>query len=90
MSIKDLERRLGVLEDIEEIKRLKARYCGSCDTSYDADGLSSLFAENGLMDDGWRGGGGGGSPGKGRDTQVLHQSRPKGPLRPPHGHESHY
>ena len=59
MSIKDLERRLGVLEDIEEIKRLKARYCGSCDTSYDADGLSSLFAENGLMDDGWRGGGGG-------------------------------
>ena len=54
--MRDIERRLGVLEDIQEIKRLKASYCAFCDNSYDADGLSSLFAENGVMDDGWRGG----------------------------------
>ena len=56
MSLEEIERRLGVLEDIQEIKRLKARYCVFCDNSYDADGLASLFAENGVMDDGWRGG----------------------------------
>ena len=28
MSLEDIERRLRVLEDVEEIKRLKARYCG--------------------------------------------------------------
>ena len=35
MSLEDLERRLKVLEDIEEIKLLKRRYCAYCDDNYD-------------------------------------------------------
>ena len=46
MSLEDIERRLKVIEDIEEIKRLKARYCAYCDDNYDADGIASLFIES--------------------------------------------
>ena len=51
----DLERRIRVLEDIEEIKRLKTRYCALCDDSYDADALAELFAEDAVWDGGIRG-----------------------------------
>ncbi len=37
------------LADIEEIKNLKARYC---DDNYDADGIASLFIEDGIFDGG--------------------------------------
>ena len=55
MSLEDLERRLKVLEDIEEIKLLKRRYCAYCDDNYDVDGLASLFTEDAVWDGGIRG-----------------------------------
>ncbi len=55
MSLEDLERRIKVLEDIEEIKRLKHRYCAYCDDSYDADALADLFTEDAVWDGGERG-----------------------------------
>ena len=55
MSLEDIERRLRALEDVEEIKRLKARYCAYCDDSYDADGIASLFTEDAVWDGGMRG-----------------------------------
>ena len=51
----DLESRIKVLEDIEEIKRLKRRYCALCDDSYDADALAELFTEDAVWDGGDRG-----------------------------------
>ncbi len=47
------------LEDIEEIKRLKAGYCSSCDDNYDADSIASLFTEDAIWDGGIRGTAGG-------------------------------
>ena len=55
MSLEEIERRLRVLEDVEEIKRLKARYCGYCDNNYEADKIASLFVEGGVWDGGIRG-----------------------------------
>ena len=46
MSLEDIERRLRALEDVEEIKRLKARYCTYCDDNYDADKIARLFVED--------------------------------------------
>ena len=50
MPSEDLERRIRVLEDIEEIKRLKHRYCAYCDDNYDADALADLFVEDAVWD----------------------------------------
>lgn len=47
---KNLEKRLAFLEDIEEIKALKARYCFYCDQGYDADKIADLFTEDGVWD----------------------------------------
>lgn len=55
MSLEDIERRLKALEDVEEIKRLKARYCAYCDDNYDADAIASLFTEDAVWDGGIRG-----------------------------------
>ena len=55
MSLEDIERRVKVLEDIEEIKRLKARYCAYCDDNYDADAIAGLFVEDAVWDGGIRG-----------------------------------
>jgi len=55
MSLEDLERRVKVIEDVEEIKQLKARYCGFCDDNYDADGIAGLFTEDAVWDGGIRG-----------------------------------
>ena len=52
MNLEDLERRLRVLEDIETIKKLKARYCAYCDNNYDADGIAALFTEDAVWDGG--------------------------------------
>jgi len=52
MNLEDLERRLRVLEDIETIKKLKARYCAYCDNNYDAEGIASLFTEDAVWDGG--------------------------------------
>jgi hypothetical protein len=48
----DLARRIRVLEDIEAIKKLKARYCYFCDSNYDADGIAGCFVEDGVWDGG--------------------------------------
>ncbi|MDO8434190.1 MAG: nuclear transport factor 2 family protein [Candidatus Binatus sp.] len=70
-TIEELESRLRRLEDIEQIKKLKARYCAYCDDNYDADGIASLFTEDGVWD--------GGALGKG----VGHEGIKKFFLRAP-------
>lgn len=52
MDLEVLERRIRVLEDIEAIKKLKARYAYYCDDNYDADGIANLFVEDGIWDGG--------------------------------------
>jgi len=49
------EERLQRLEDIEEIKQLKARYCHLADRGFEAaghddEGLASLFADDGIWE----------------------------------------
>ena len=50
MSLESLEQRIKVLEDIEEIKKLKPRYCALCDANYNADALAELFTEDAVWD----------------------------------------
>jgi hypothetical protein len=45
-----LEKRLARIEDIEAIKKLKARYAYYCDHGYDADGFVSLFVEDAVWE----------------------------------------
>ncbi|MCS6925596.1 MAG: nuclear transport factor 2 family protein [Candidatus Binatia bacterium] len=52
MDAEELARRVQTLEDIEAIKKLKARYCAYCDDGYDADGIASLFTPDGVWDGG--------------------------------------
>ena len=52
MSPEDLAKRVQVLEDIEDIKRLKHRYCGYCDADFDVDSLVELFTEDAVWDGG--------------------------------------
>ena len=47
-----LEQRVDRLESIDAIKRLKALYCMYCDAKYDAEGICSLFVEDGVWDGG--------------------------------------
>jgi uncharacterized protein (TIGR02246 family) len=47
-----LEERIRKLEDIEEIKQLKARYAAACDKNYDADAIAALFTEDAVWDGG--------------------------------------
>ena len=44
--------KLQWLFDVESIKQLKHRYCAYCDQEYDADGIISLFVEDGVWDGG--------------------------------------
>ena len=46
----DIEMRLRVLEDIEEIRKLKARYCAACDASHDPELLGPLFADDAVWE----------------------------------------
>jgi ketosteroid isomerase-like protein len=50
MDLADLERRVRVLEDVEAIKTLKARYADACDRGYDADTLASLFTDDAVWE----------------------------------------
>src|SRR5262249_38524632 len=56
MNLEELAQRVQVLEDIEAIKKLKARYTGYCDNGYDPDGIASLFTEDAVWDGGVFGG----------------------------------
>jgi hypothetical protein len=54
-----LEKRLRLLEDIEEISKLKARYCNYVDggwdrLTHDYDGVASIFTEDGIWEAGNR------------------------------------
>jgi len=46
----ELERRITVLEDIEAIKKLKARYCEICDDDHNQDRIVQIFAEDGIWE----------------------------------------
>lgn len=50
MDMKELERRITRIEDIEAIKQLKARYCEICDDDHNPDRISSVFAEDGIWE----------------------------------------
>jgi hypothetical protein len=52
MSELSLEQKVDRLFAIDAIKQLKYQYCRYCDTGYDADGVASLFIEDGLWDGG--------------------------------------
>ena len=52
MDIKELEKRLTVLEDMEAIRRLKALYGEICDDRYDPTRMEKLFAEDSVWDGG--------------------------------------
>ena len=51
----ELESRVKTLEDIEAIKKLKARYCAYCDENYDVEKLAGLFTEDAVWDGGMLG-----------------------------------
>ena len=50
MTDHDLAAKIQRLEDIEAIRNLKAKYCAFCDDGYDADGIASLFVDDGIWD----------------------------------------
>ena len=52
MTLEELEKRVQVLEDIEAIKKLKARYAQAADDNYNPEKLSSMFTEDGVWDGG--------------------------------------
>jgi hypothetical protein len=47
-----IEERLARLEAVQEIMRLKAIYCRYADADYDAEGIASLFVQDGIWDGG--------------------------------------
>lgn len=53
MNIDELAKRITTLEDIEAIKKLKARYCAICDDDHNPGQIVTLFAEDGI----WEGAG---------------------------------
>ncbi len=42
--------RLQVLEDLEAIRKLKARYCQLCDDDHNPEGLTELFVADGVWE----------------------------------------
>jgi len=53
MDLAQLEKRVTVCEDVEAIKRLKARYCAVCDDNHNTEKITTLFVEDGI----WEGAG---------------------------------
>ncbi len=52
MELADLAKRIGVIEDIEAIRKLKAKYAALCDTGYNPDDLTALFTDDAVWDGG--------------------------------------
>src|SRR5215472_9957245 len=46
----DLAQRIAALEDIEEIKRLKSRYCDICDDNYNPEAITGLFVNDAVWE----------------------------------------
>lgn len=53
MNATDLQRRIALLEDLEAIRQLKARYCAICDDDHNPEQITSVFAPDGI----WEGAG---------------------------------
>lgn len=53
MNTTDLQRRIALLEDLEAIRQLKARYCAICDDDHNPAHIASVFAPDGI----WEGAG---------------------------------
>lgn len=53
MSQTSLEERVQFLEDMEEIRQLKAQYCAGCDDDHNPERIAALFVEDGVWD--WEG-----------------------------------
>lgn len=53
MNATDLQRRIALLEDLEAIRQLKARYCAICDDDHNPEQIASVFAPDGI----WEGAG---------------------------------
>jgi hypothetical protein len=49
-SLEQLEKRIAIIEDIEAIKKLKARYCAVCDNDHNPDEIVELFADDGIWE----------------------------------------
>ena len=47
-----VSQRLARLEAVENIRRLKHKYCWYCDQGYDPDGIIGLFTKDGVWDGG--------------------------------------
>lgn len=43
----DITERVQVLEDIEDIRKLKAAYCAACDDDHNGDAVAALFVPDG-------------------------------------------
>ena len=43
----DIAQRVQALEDIEEIRKLKAAYCAACDDDHNGDAVAALFVPEG-------------------------------------------
>jgi len=52
MTLEELGKKLQVLEDIEAIKKLKARYAQACDDNYNPEVLEKMFTEDAVWDGG--------------------------------------
>ena len=50
MTTATLEQRIQVLEDIEAIRKLKARYCAGCDDDHNPDILMPLFNDDAVWE----------------------------------------
>ncbi len=46
----EIEERITLLEAIESIKKLKARYCAICDDNHNPDEITKLFAPDGVWE----------------------------------------
>ena len=46
MGLAELEARIARMEDLDEIKRLKALYCDICDDGHDPDRIIGIFTED--------------------------------------------
>ena len=52
MSTMPIEQRLKVLEDIEDIRKLKAAYCKACDNDHHPKEVIELFVKDGIWETG--------------------------------------
>jgi hypothetical protein len=50
MTTASIEQRLQTLEDIEAIRKLKARYCAGCDDDHNPDTLATLFHDDAVWE----------------------------------------